>query len=157
MPESSAEISEMLVLGNQIVHPTVMLRSEVFSRLGGYKKSLHAEDYRLWIDMVRSGMKLFNIRKPLLKYRMIEPGKITIKKKFMCGITTMRLKLNAWRTIEHRVSPHKFGFNMAKELAWILIDAVLPARVIYRIHRKRVISIYSHTLPASLGGKIDSE
>lgn len=53
-------------------HPSVMLRKSSLSkhRLQYNKESLHAEDYRLWIDMSLKGLKLANLKDVLINYRI---------------------------------------------------------------------------------------
>lgn len=62
----------ILLLGNFISHPTVMLRTEYLRRHKlRYKPSyIYAEDYKLWTDIACLGGKLYIIPKPLLEYRI---------------------------------------------------------------------------------------
>ncbi len=143
LPETPEEIGKFLVLGNQLVHPTVMLRREVFGVVGKYKKVLHAEDYHLWIEMVKKGLKLYNIQIPLMKYRMIDPHKVTITNKLRCGISTINLKLMAWRSINHQISPFIFLLNISKEVIWLLLYILLPDSLFFKIYTHRVRAIYS--------------
>ena len=143
LPETSEEIAQFLVLGNQLVHPTVMLRREVFDAVSKYKKVLHAEDYHLWIEMVKKGLKLYNIQTPLMKYRMIDPHKVTITYKLRCGISTINLKLMAWRSINHKLSPFIFFINISKEVIWLLLYILLPDSLFFKIYTYRVRAIYS--------------
>ncbi len=55
-----------------IAHPTVFIRNNVFKKhdlryRNGYK---YAEDYRLWAEMLMSGLRLVNIKCPLIHYRI---------------------------------------------------------------------------------------
>lgn len=151
LPESHEEIADLTVLGNQIVHPTVMIRKEALEEVRGYPKIAHAEDYALWIEMISHGMRLYTIQEPLVRYRKIDIQKITVKNKFRCGISTIGLKLRAWRKLPHNANPFRFSYALAKEFAWLFIDALLPTSVIYRIHRNRVRAIFSGTLPGEEG------
>ncbi len=56
-----------LAVGSPFIHPSVMARSEVFERLGGYPDVRHAEDYALWTAASAFGMA--NFPEPLLLYR----------------------------------------------------------------------------------------
>lgn len=53
-------------------HPTVMFRKESVMSIGGYDTSLKglAEDYELWIRMLRNGKQLRNISQNLLLLRL---------------------------------------------------------------------------------------
>jgi glycosyltransferase involved in cell wall biosynthesis len=53
-----------------ILHPSVMMRRELFSsKFHRYTNSLFAEDYELWID-VSSGMNIANMQDVLIRYRI---------------------------------------------------------------------------------------
>ncbi|WP_217519049.1 glycosyltransferase [Vibrio metschnikovii] len=70
--------SEHYSLVNNIVkrcpfnHPSVMFRIAVFEEHNlKYKDELqNTQDYYLWVDVIKSGLKLANINKPLLKFRI---------------------------------------------------------------------------------------
>lgn len=61
-----------LLLGNFIVHPTVMLRTEYLRehKLRYRRNYIYAEDYKLWTDIACLGGQLHIIPKPLLEYRI---------------------------------------------------------------------------------------
>ena len=64
--------SNLLLLGNFISHPTVMVRTE-YIREHGLKyrpKYIYAEDYKLWAEIAMLGGTLYIIPKPLLEYRV---------------------------------------------------------------------------------------
>lgn len=51
-------------------HPSVVIRFSVFNEGHRYHVEADiAEDYRLWIDLARSGYRFANIREPLLNFR----------------------------------------------------------------------------------------
>jgi hypothetical protein len=59
-----------LSFGNIINHPTVMMRRSFVAAAGGYPREyLHAEDFALWLKLVRLGEAAI-ISKPLLHYRI---------------------------------------------------------------------------------------
>lgn len=62
----------MLLLGNYIAHPTVMIRTEFLKEHGlmytsGYP---YAEDYKLWTDIASKGGSLYVMPKPLVNHRI---------------------------------------------------------------------------------------
>ncbi|MCD0491992.1 glycosyltransferase [Chromobacterium violaceum] len=62
-----------------LAHPTIMVKKEVVTTLGGYMYGSLSEDYDLWIRASRHGnFKFSNIDEPLLKYR-IHKGQATNK------------------------------------------------------------------------------
>lgn len=69
-PTSPVEIRRVLILFNPIIHPTFMVRSEFYKKLGGYREQYDgAEDY----DLLMRGSKSFNytnLPKELLMLRL---------------------------------------------------------------------------------------
>jgi len=62
---------ETFLLGNFVIHPSVMLRkSFLASHFLRYKKYPYAEDYRLWVDVSIAGGIFYVIPKPLIKYNI---------------------------------------------------------------------------------------
>jgi glycosyltransferase involved in cell wall biosynthesis len=56
--------------GQTIVHPAVMIRSEVLKAIGGYRTEFtFAEDFDLWLRLAEAG-RVTNIPEVLLKYRV---------------------------------------------------------------------------------------
>lgn len=68
-PVADAAIRCELVFNNPLVHPAVMLRADVFDRLGGYDPAIaYAQDYELWSRAL--GLAGFaNLPRTLLRYR----------------------------------------------------------------------------------------
>ena len=66
--------AHILLLGNFIAHPTVMLRTDYLRshQLKYRPKYIYAEDYKLWSDIACLGGTLYIIPKPLLEYRISE-------------------------------------------------------------------------------------
>lgn len=66
--------AHILLLGNFIAHPTVMLRTDYLRahQLKYRPKYIYAEDYKLWAEVACLGGALFIIPKPLLEYRTSE-------------------------------------------------------------------------------------
>ena len=69
-PQSHNEIASALLFGNMLIHPSVMMRRESIDKNNlRYKHEyIYAEDYKLWVDCVMSGLKLANIPEILLNY-----------------------------------------------------------------------------------------
>lgn len=87
-PEKSNEIEICMSLyGNVIVHPSVMMRKSIFIDRDVYYLETYsndAEDYELWIRMLRNGFKFANIGECLLNYRVTESQLSSVnKQKFL--------------------------------------------------------------------------
>lgn len=66
--------AHILLLGNVIAHPTVMLRTDYLRthQLKYRPAYIYAEDYKLWSDIACLDGALYIIPKPLLEYRISE-------------------------------------------------------------------------------------
>ena len=70
--ERSADIKRYLIINSAIVHPSAMIRRKtLIDNHIRYKNYLHAEDYKLWTDLVEFG-DFYNIPEILLEYRVSE-------------------------------------------------------------------------------------
>lgn len=56
-------------LRNPINHPTVMYRKSAVLDVGGYDHVLYFEDYHLWLKLIASSYKFYNIQEPLVAMR----------------------------------------------------------------------------------------
>ncbi|MCP3425953.1 glycosyltransferase [Rothia sp. AR01] len=54
---------------NPLCHPSVVFRADAVREVGGYQEVPGAEDYDLWIRMMRAGHRIGNIAEPLVIYR----------------------------------------------------------------------------------------
>ncbi|WP_336810475.1 glycosyltransferase family 2 protein [Bosea sp. MMO-172] len=69
-PTGGAELVRLLKLDSPLAHPAVIMRREVVSNLGGYRRQYkHAEDYDLWLRVYDAGYAIENIAVPVLHYR----------------------------------------------------------------------------------------
>ncbi len=70
-PENHHEIEFMMPIESAVCHPAVMIRRKVFERLGLYDEAFgYAADHKLFLDMISSGYRFYNIQESLLKYRV---------------------------------------------------------------------------------------
>ena len=70
VPEKQEDIIKFMKGRNPFSHPTVMFRKEMVLKAGGYQHLHYCEDYYLWVRMYLAGAKMYNIQKPLLRFRM---------------------------------------------------------------------------------------
>lgn len=62
---------EYFLLGNYLVHPTVMIRKNFLRKHRlSYKEYPYAEDMKLWTDIARFGGRIYVHPEPLLEYRI---------------------------------------------------------------------------------------
>lgn len=68
---SGNKLIKIMMIKNSIAHPSVMANREIINTLGGYNEEFEkAEDYELWMRAITRKIKIENIQKPLVKYRM---------------------------------------------------------------------------------------
>lgn len=62
----------MLLNGNVIAHPTVMIRKEDLQKhhLLYDSEYIYVEDYNLWVDALKAGLRIFNMPDVLINYRL---------------------------------------------------------------------------------------
>lgn len=68
-PQNDEKLMKSLNFGSIIMHPTVMFRREIFTRVGGYNNYLAAQDYDLWLKMREAGAHFHYMNDCLLAYR----------------------------------------------------------------------------------------
>jgi len=61
-----------LPFSNFIVHPSVLIKTEVINHLGGYRNFRRSQDYDLWLRLISCGYKIGIIDEYLIKYRVSE-------------------------------------------------------------------------------------
>ena len=87
-PEENEKIIEMIIkeCKNPIIDPSVMYRTSIFNKLGGYnldKSIFTVPDFDLWLRAVLNGEKFYNFQESLVKYRVNEEGVTRKHKKEM--------------------------------------------------------------------------
>ncbi|QYJ83761.1 glycosyltransferase [Shewanella aegiceratis] len=69
LPESHKDLSSYSKFKNPINHPSVMFRLDKIVNVGGYEDVRFFEDYYLWLKLLDSGSKFYNIQEPLVNMR----------------------------------------------------------------------------------------
>ncbi|EOW3939360.1 glycosyltransferase [Vibrio parahaemolyticus] len=74
MESNSDKIKNNIIKKCPVNHPSVMFRVEFFHKFKlRYKDNLmNTQDYYLWVDAIDKGLKISNLNKPLLKFRIDE-------------------------------------------------------------------------------------
>lgn len=57
---------------NFIVHPSVMIKTEVMRKLGGYRNFYNSEDYDMWLRVLSAGYKIGMLEDYVIYYRIRE-------------------------------------------------------------------------------------
>ena len=69
LPEHHKDIYKFAQMRNPINHPVVMFRKSAVLAAGGYRHFPLLEDYYLWVRMLNTGAKFYNIQESLLYFR----------------------------------------------------------------------------------------
>src|SRR5690606_8150992 len=69
LPEKHEAIALYAKTRCPINHPAVMYKKAAVEKAGGYKKMMWFEDYYLWVRMLLTGAKFYNIQEPLVHMR----------------------------------------------------------------------------------------
>lgn len=67
---SDEEIVKNLPYNNTVHHPTVMMKKDIFNKVGGYRDFPCAQDYDLWLRLFENGAKFHMVPEKLLRYRV---------------------------------------------------------------------------------------
>jgi glycosyltransferase involved in cell wall biosynthesis len=79
-PTDDPEIRVRLEVGNAFWHPTVLMRREAYTRVGGYRPVFsQSDDYDLWLR-ISEHYQCANLRQKVLHYR-IHPQQLSLTKK----------------------------------------------------------------------------
>lgn len=69
LPEQHEDIAIYAKTRCPINHPAVMYKKTAVEKSGGYQKMMWFEDYYLWVRMLISGARFYNIQEPLVHMR----------------------------------------------------------------------------------------
>lgn len=119
---------EDLINSSMFVHPTVMMRRDIVTKLNGYPLLKRCEDYGLWCNAYLQGYKGYILFNVLLKYRVI---KSSYKKR---GIKTRGdyIKLIYWYCKKLRVPIWRY-FSILK----VILAGIIPENIMYLYHKNK--------------------
>lgn len=84
-------IKELLPIQNVIVHPTVLMRTDVIRSVGGYRNFASCQDYDLWLRLLTSGYRIGILNRKLFQFRRHE-NSITATKRFNQVLNEMYIR-----------------------------------------------------------------
>ena len=85
------EICKYLEYKNPIVHPTVIIKTDVIRVIGGYRKFDACQDYDLWTRLATSGYKIGQLDEVLLSFRRHEKS-VTATRRFNQVVNEMYIQ-----------------------------------------------------------------
>lgn len=65
----SEVIKDLLEIQNVIIHPTVLMRTDIIKSVGGYRNFPSCQDYDLWLRLVTNNNKIGIINENLFQFR----------------------------------------------------------------------------------------
>jgi glycosyltransferase involved in cell wall biosynthesis len=80
------QIIKTLPLRNVIHHPTVIMKKEAFLNSGGYEDIPIAQDYYLWLKLLKNKAKFAMMKEKLIKYRINLKG-VSYSKRYQQYLT----------------------------------------------------------------------
>jgi glycosyltransferase involved in cell wall biosynthesis len=96
VPERHNEIFRFMKMRCGILHPTVMFKKSAVLRAGNYRTRLLLEDYDLFVRMLRTGAKAYNIQEPLY-YLRVNPDMFMRRGGFKYAKTLFLFKYQLWK------------------------------------------------------------
>lgn len=70
LPETNEKIIDYSKRRNPFSHPSVLMRKSAVLKAGNYRKYHLVEDYDMWLRMIRTGAKCYNIQESLIAVRV---------------------------------------------------------------------------------------
>lgn len=64
-----SDINSSLYFSNRVIHPSILIRSEVIRKIHGYRNFRRTQDYDLWLRLLSENCKMCGLDKYLVKYR----------------------------------------------------------------------------------------
>ena len=118
-----------LIHTTPFAHPTIMMRKEVYDKLGGYTVSpniVRGEDTDLWFRFYAHDFKGYNIQEPLYCYH---EGVSDFKKiSFMSSYETFRISIHGYKLLHYPIWKYVYAFKP-------FLVMLIPNRLMYMYHK----------------------
>ncbi|MCR0265381.1 glycosyltransferase [[Clostridium] innocuum] len=98
---SPDEIKRILFTTNCIHHPTVLMKRDIFEKVGGYRDFPCSQDYDLWLRLLEENCKFYMIDEPLLKYRKRSLS-TTNRKRFLQACTLFYISKLCYTRLQYK-------------------------------------------------------
>lgn len=136
VPEKHEEIYRYAKRRNPFNHPAVVFKKSKVLLSGNYQKCDWIEDYDLWVRMLKSGCRGYNIQKPLLLMRVDEN---TYKRRggvrYLKSMLSFNWKL--WRS--HWCTFRDFAVRSSASLFVTLVPNFMRDRIYKKMLRKKIV------------------
>lgn len=122
----------VLIKNTPFAHPTIMMKKEVYDRLGGYvsnKATMRAEDLELWFRFFENNFKGYNMQETLYRYR--EAKADYSKRSLKAGIQTAKVYLQGYKRLEIPVIKRIYFLKP-------IIASLIPNFILEKYHLKKL-------------------
>lgn len=118
MPETHDEIIRFAKRRAPFVHPAFVVRRSSLEAVGGYRSVPYAEDFDLFIRLLRAGFRGYNLQEPLVAVRVDDD---VYRRRGGLGYARDMLSFNALELREGWFSPAEFIVRSAANVGVALI------------------------------------
>lgn len=118
MPETHDEIIRFAKRRAPFVHPAFVVRRSSLEAVGGYRSVPYAEDFDLFIRLLRAGFRGYNLQEPLVAVRVDDD---VYRRRGGLGYARDMLSFNALELREGWFSPAEFLVRSAANVGVALI------------------------------------
>jgi glycosyltransferase involved in cell wall biosynthesis len=133
LPVTNEEIKLFIRKRSPLAHPSVMFRREMIEKAGDYPTdTLQFEDYMLWSNVLKSGLKLANIPEYLLLFRR-DKDFYRRRSGLRFGFNYIKTRYRINRSLQ--VPPYIYMYSIVDGLVRMMPAFVI--RSIYQFHRNK--------------------
>ena len=110
-PITHEEIKKDILIYSPFVHPTIMIRKDVFKKVGFYREQYYvwAQDIDLWYRIIFSGYEVANIPQYLYQYRITD-NSVVFKYARQVALKNFRLRKEAIKEFKLKPSLKEYFF-----------------------------------------------
>ncbi|KRL12533.1 glycosyltransferase [Schleiferilactobacillus perolens] len=70
IPEKAEDLAQLLPFGSNLIHPSVLMRTATIRSVGSYRLLPTAEDYDLWLRLLKADFRIGATNQRLFQYRL---------------------------------------------------------------------------------------
>lgn len=133
LPETHEEIARYALINSPLNHPSVMMRTEVAKKAGGYRDVHFMEDYDLWARLLAGGARFHNLPEPLTLFRTSAQQ---LQRRTGKGMFAAERQMQANLVRYGLISRPRSWFNLAARTAYRLLPTALLTRVYGRLFHR---------------------
>lgn len=123
---------EAFLFGSPFIHPTIMIKKEVYNNLNGYrvcKETLRAEDYDLFMRIYETGLVGYNIQENLYKFR--EDSNAYKRRKYKYRIDEFKIRYEGFKRL--KLMPKGYIYMLKP-----LIVGLIPQKILAIFRNEKV-------------------